>query len=321
MLTAQEFNTAFSKDINEYIDNGSKLAIEKSFYNRIFDVSDTNERTSSYTSSEGVGAAEWLEEWETFKNSDLQKGYKVTYDTKQLAHNITLSYTVRLKSKDNTETLLTSTKRLVNGALISVHREIESAVTGMLDYDNASSASYAIQAPDSKPILSATHTWKSGLTFDNDLGTSAISIAHRKIVEAYAGSFTDGQGKEMPLDFNMIVVKKGGTAEQQALALYASKDAQGQYQVTTLSNINIYAGIVTIVATPYMSSGNDYMYFADTMGSGQENPFFVEFFKRPSATSDFIENESTHAWTKGFDSAVKYGIKNIPFNVLWGKVA
>ena len=320
-LTAAEFNSAHGKNLNEYTDLASKQALEQAYYKKIFDVSMTSEWTTSYSSSEWVGRAELLSEDGAYPLAGLQNGWKVTYDTETYGLNIAVSREVLIKSKDNTEILMTAIKRLTDGALASCFLSIEETVSKMLDYTNATSSSYEVQSPDGQPIISSSHSWKSGLTFDNDLGTSAISIAHAKTVEAYGGSFKDGQGKAMPLRFNTIVVKLWGTASQQAKALYASKDAQGSYQVSSIGDINIYSGSVNIIETPYIASGNDYMYIADTTRSLQGNPAFVDIFKAPGSTSWFIEDDSTHGWTQWFDVSFKYGLKSVPFNLLGGKVA
>jgi hypothetical protein len=124
----------------------------------------------------------------------------------------------------------------------------------------------------------------------------------------------------MPLKFNKIFVKTGGAASKQAKAVYASKNAQGQYQVTTLGDINIYSGDVEIVEIPRLASGNDYVYTADSDSLNIENPLFCEFIQRPMAEGTFKENDNL-TWEMPVSASFKYGVKNLPFNMLFGKVA
>lgn len=68
-----------------------------------------------------------------------------------------------------------------------------------------------------------------------------------------------------------------------------------------------------------MSSGNDYFYMADTSMLNVENPLFVEFVQRPMSEGVFKENDNL-TWEMPYSASFKYGIKNLPFNVLWWKI-
>jgi hypothetical protein len=61
-LTIAEFNPLFAKDIAETAANESNEAIMNSTFNQIYDVSDTNEYTTSYTSVEGTELPSWTDE-------------------------------------------------------------------------------------------------------------------------------------------------------------------------------------------------------------------------------------------------------------------
>jgi len=197
---------------------------------------------------------------------------------------------------------------------------LENECRELLDYANGSSSSYKIISPDLAALYD-THTWKStSETFSNDLGTDAIDVDHAADVAEYAGAFTDSHGVPMPLNFTKIFVKKGGDASKQAKAVYASKNAQGQYTVTDLDDMNIYSGSVQVIETPRMSSGNDYFYISDMSGLNLENPLFVEFIQRPMSEGTFKENDNLTR-EMPYSSSFKYGIKNLPFNILGGKIA
>ncbi len=316
VLTVQEFNTTFSKNIKEMFDNQSREAVKNSAFSMVYDVSDTSEYTASYTSTEGVDLPAYFDEGEPLKASSIGKGYKVTYDSAEFGHIMAITKKARLKVGDNTESIAKIADKQKNSAIVAMKTFIEKETWALLDYANGSSSSYKILSPDLQPLYAAAHVWNStGTTFDNDLGTSAISVAHAKAVETYAGAFVDSHGVTMPLVFNKIYVKTGGAASQQAKAIYASKNAQGQYQVTDLANMNIYAGSVQVIETPWMTSGNDYFYTADLSGMNIENPLFVEFVQRPESEGVFKENNNLTR-EMPYSCSFKYGIKNLPTNIL-----
>lgn len=321
VLTVAEFNTEFSKNIKEMFDNQSREAVKNSAFSLVYDVSDTSEYTASYTSTEGVDLPAYFDEGEPLKNSSIGKGYKVTYDSAEFGHKMAITKKARLKVGDNTESIARIADKQKNSAIIAMKTFIEKECRALLDYANGSNAAYKILSPDLKPLYSATHTWKStGNTFDNDLGTDVIDLAHAADIKTYAGAFTDSHGVPMPLTFNKIFVKTGGAAAKQAKSIYASKNAQGQYQVTDLANINIYAGDVQVIEIPRMTSGNDYFYMADTSALNIDNPLFVEFVQRPMSEGTFKENDNL-TWEMLYSGSFKYGIKNLPFNIIGGKVA
>jgi hypothetical protein len=184
--------------------------------------------------------------------------------------------------KDSTERIAEYANDQKRSVVRMMATFLEKNMCGVLDYANATSPNYEILSPDLLPIASTSHAWKStGATFSNDLGVSPISIPHAGIVDAYAGAFTDAQGTPMPLTFSRIFVKKGGAAAKLAKAVYAAKNAQGQYKVDTIGDINQYEGMVQVIETPFMKSTNDYVYVADTNAIGMANPLFCEFIKRP----------------------------------------
>jgi hypothetical protein len=321
VLTVAEFNTEFSKNIKEMFDNQSREAMKNAAYSLVYDVSDTSEYTASYTSTEGGDLPAYFDEGEPLKNSSIGKGYKVTYDSAEFGHKMAITKKARLKVGDNTESIAKIADKQKNTLILQMKNFIELETRALLDYANGSNAAYKILAPDLKPLYSGTHTWKStGTTFDNDLGTDAIDLAHAADIKTYAGAFTDSHGIPMPLNFDRIFVKLGGAASKQAKAIYASTTAQGQYQVTDLGNINIYAGDVKVIEVPRMSSGNDYFYMADTSMLNVDNPLFVEFVQRPMAEGTFKENDNL-TWEMPASCSFKFGIKNLPFNIIGGKVA
>ena len=320
-LSIAEFNTSFSKSIKEHFDNQSREAVNNSAYSKIFDVSDTSEYTSSYISTEGVDLPDYFDEGEALKDSSIGKGYKVTYDSAEFGHVMAITKKARLKVGDSTEKVAEIANKQKNSAIIAMNTFLEKELCALLDYTNASNASYKILSPDLLPLASASHVWNStGTTFDNDFGTDAIDITHAGDVVTVGGAFVDSKGTAMPLKFNKIFVKTGGAASKQAKSVYASRNAQGQYTVTSIGEINIYSGEVTVVEIPWMVSGNDYVYSADVEGMNIENPLFCEFVQRPQAEGVFKENKNL-TWEMPYSASFKYGVRNLPFTLLYGKVA
>jgi len=320
-LSIAEFNTSFSKSIKEHFDNQSREAVNNSAYSKIFDVSDTSEYTSSYISTEGVDLPDYFDEGEALKDSSIGKGYKVTYDSAEFGHVMAITKKARLKVGDSTEKVAEIANKQKNSAIIAMNTFLEKELCALLDYTNASNASYKILSPDLLPLASASHVWNStGTTFDNDFGTDAIDITHAGDVVTVGGAFVDSKGTAMPLKFNKIFVKTGGAASKQAKSVYASRNAQGQYTVTSIGEINLYSGEVTVVEIPWMVSGNDYVYSADVEGMNIENPLFCEFVQRPQAEGVFKENKNL-TWEMPYSASFKYGVRNLPFTLLYGKVA
>jgi hypothetical protein len=319
-LTIQEFNSAFAKTFKEYFDNQSMEAVRNSAFTRIYDVSDTTEYTTSYISTEGSDQPEYFDEGNPLKRSQIGKGYRVTYSKAEFGKIMSITKKARLKVPDTTEAIAEIANSQKTSALVTMNSFLERETWSLLSHANGSNGSYKILAPDGVALY-GTHTWNStGGTFNNNLGTAAINLALAQAVEAYGGAFTDANGDAMPLNFNRIFVKTGGAASRQAKSVYAAMNAQGQYQVATLGDINIYQGSVQVIEIPWMTSGNDYVYVADTMALGIENPLFVEFIQRPMAEGTFKESDNL-SWDMPYSASFAYGIKNLPINILGGKIA
>lgn len=185
-LSIQVFNSTFAKAFKQYFDNQSMEAVRNSAFNMIYDVSDTNEYDTSYISTEGSDDPDYFDESEPLKRSDLGKGYKISYSKREFGKIMSITKKARIKVKDDTEAIMKIANSQKASALATMNSFLEKQTWALLDYANASNASYSILAPDGKPLLSATHTWNStGTTFDNDLGTTAISLTLAAAVKAY----------------------------------------------------------------------------------------------------------------------------------------
>lgn len=321
VLSIQDFNHAFAGDIKQFFDNQSWESVMNSAYSMIYDVSDTTEYNTSYISVEGSDLPAYFDEGEPLQRSTIGKGHRVSYSKAEFGKIMSITKKARLNVPDTTEAILKIAQAQKNSAIITMNTFLETQMWALLAHANGSNTGYSILAPDGLPLYSSAHAWNStGATFDNDLGTAAISLATAAAVEAYGGAFVDANGAAMPQNFNKIFVKKGGTASRQAKTVYAAKNAQGQYQTATLGEINIYEGSVQVIEVPWMTSGNDYVYVADTQINGIENPLFCEFIQRPMAEETFKENDNLTR-DMPYSASFAFGIKNMPFNILGGKVA
>jgi hypothetical protein len=218
--------------------------------NRIFQVDDSTEYTSSYISTEGIDLPKYLSESENAPISDIGKGYKTTFESAEFGHAIIITAKERIKNKDNTEKLLQITQAKKNGLLYAMHTFLEQQTHRLFTEAFASST---FLAPDGFPMISATHTWNStGKTFSNLLPGAGLDLAMFDYVGKVAGSFEDSKGSRMPLKFNTVVVQSGSTAFKQARRLFGY-ESDAQYRPTSIGGINIYQGAVNIIETPWMT--------------------------------------------------------------------
>jgi len=139
--------------------------------------------------------------------SSTGKGYKVTFDSREFGHTITITKKARLKTKDNTEKLLEVVNREKNNAITTMMAFMEVDAHKIF---NEAFSSTTYLAPDGETLCSDSHAWKStGETFDNKYSAgTALSKTVVDALEKYAGDFTDAKGTPMPISFNKILVKK-----------------------------------------------------------------------------------------------------------------
>jgi hypothetical protein len=312
MLTVAEFNTTFSKSIRNSFFLQSMEAIENSAAARWMDISDTTEYTESYTSTEAVDLPSYLNEGQVLPTVDLGKGYKATFDSAEVGSKIKYTYKARLKAKDSTETLLKDINDLKNGAIYGLYTFFEQQTHRLL---NEAFVTTNFAAPDGKALCANDHTRNStGTTFDNLLAASALDVSVVDTVEKTGGAFVDAQGQPMSQMFNKIIVKKGGKAAQAAKRIfgYASKD---QFRPTSIGSLNIYEGAYTIIETPWITSNTAYFFMSDAEMSNLKNPLFAHFMERPKIQGDMEDDDALNRFMK-YAYSFKFGIRNLPFNVL-----
>lgn len=290
------------KGIKKSFDNAIKNKIEEYKDNRIIEFYDTVEVFEIFTSTEGMTGAKELGELETPPTLKLEDGYSITITEKRFGGSVLLpESTYRREVKDNTLKVDAYIKRQRNQLLkTNTHLFLTNAFL-MLNESHDSGSDYL--APDGVEITGA-HTWASGGTFDNSATEALDSDAVDTALE-YAGAFTDPSGKEMPLDFDTIIVKKGSAAHRQAIRLFAKGIVP-----TKVADINIYEGEFTIIATPYITTANKLKWWMRS--SRLDNSLAVGIGELPTMREPLREsNEAIRSNVTGF---WKQGVINMPFD-------
>lgn len=292
------------KGIKESFDNAASNSILRYKDSRIFDFETTSEFQEIFTSTEGLSGSRELGEAETPPTLALEDGYSVTLTDQRFGGAIEVTETDRIRMKDNTTMIDKFLQRQRNQLLLDNQNLFLTNVFGLLN-DAFDGNTYL--APDGDPLISDSHTWASGGTFDNK-GTAALSQTAMDAVVQYGGAFTDPAGKPMPIDFDTIIVKKGSANAIMARKLFASGITP-----TAVNDINIYEGQYTIIETPYITAANANYWFV--MSSKLMSPLYVGINKMPSLNEPIRQNnEAIRTNATGF---YKVGINNMPF-AIWG---
>lgn len=292
------------KGIKKSFDNAMANAIDQYKDNRIVDLYPTTEVFEIFTSTEGMTGAKELSNSETPPVLTLQDGYSVQIEEKRFGGAIELDEEeYRREANDSSTKVQTALIRKRNKLLIANKNLF---LTEMFKFLNYAFATTYFAAPDAA-ALGATHTWKSGTTFANNV-TSKISQTAIDTLEEYGGAMVDSSGVPMPLDFDTIVVKKGSANEREALKLFAYG-----IKPTAVADINIYEGSKTIVSTPYITTANKNYWFAIASKDPNGNPLKMGIGEYPTLREPIKQNnEAIRTNCTGF---WKQGIVNMPYSI------
>lgn len=291
------------KGIKESFDNAASNKILEYKDANLFNMVDTSEIVEIFTSTEGMTGDKELGDLETPPVLTLEDGYSITLTEKRFGGAIILSES-EYKRYANDDTVMVPTflerkrdnllRSVTNSFLVNTHKLYNEAFLSTSEY----------LAPDGVEIC-GTHTWKSGGTFDNAVTAVFSETAIDNAME-YAGAFTDPAGKPMPLNFDTIVVKKGSAAHREAVKLFAMGISP-----VAVSDVNIYEGEVTIIATPYITAANKTKWFL--LDSTLGNPLYVGIGQMPQMNEPIREsNEAIRSNVTGF---YKIGVNNMPFAI------
>lgn len=301
-MTSADYALQAVKGIKKSFDNACKNRIEKYMSAGFIQFYNTSEVSEIYTSTEGMSGVVELGELSTPPSLALEDGYSVTITEKRYGGSLIIPENVyRRDGQDNTLKVDQFLKRQRNQFLKTSVQKIMTDSHLMLNEAFSSSSVYL--APDSVEIC-GSHSWASGNTFDNGVTASLDEDAWNDAWE-YAGAYTDPSGKQDPLNWTHIVVKKGSDAHRQALQLFAK-----EIKPTQINDINIYEGMVTVVETPYITATNKNYWFALDL-SVETSPLAVGIGEYPTMREPIKEtNEAIRSNCTDFR---KQGCINMPY--------
>jgi hypothetical protein len=288
-----------------------KLALEKNleqyrnqpfvkFYN-------TNEWSEIFSSTEGISGVRELADEETPDVVSLDEGYNMTITPVRKGVGMVITQTTMVRAGDDTTKIDTYLMEQRNQLLKSVSNDV--LVDAFYAYNNAFNSSATTLAPDGAELC-GTHTYNGGGTFANKT-TAQFSETAWDAVELYAGRFTDPTDttKPMPLNFTAILVKKGSAVAKLAKQLFATGVTP-----TAWGDVNVYAGSVKVVETPYISYTNRKYWFA--IDESIETPVVLGMVKTPTFEDPItLENQSIRTNVIGY---WKKGIVKMPIGVYGG---
>ena len=303
-MTSADYALQAVKGIKKSFDNALKNRVEEYMKLGFIQFYNTSEVSEIYTSTEGMNGVEELGELTTPPSLALEDGYSVTITEKRFGGAIIVPEKVyRRDGADRTLKVDQFLQRQRNQLLKTNVQKLVTNAHLMLNEAFLSTSVYL--APDAVEVCGA-HTWASGGTFDNS-ATANFDIDAYDTAWEYAGAFTDPAGKEMPLNWTHIVVKKGSAAHREAIRLFAK-----EIKPTAVNDVNIYEGEVTVVETPYITTANKANWFLMDL-STELSPLAVGVGEYPTMRDPIKEsNESIRSNCTGF---WKQGVINMPFQV------
>lgn len=303
-MTSADYTLQAVKGIKKSFDNACKNKIEGYMKQGFIQFYNTPEVSEIYTSTEGMTGVTELGELGTPPSLSLEDGYSVTIQEKRYGGALIIPEKVyRRDGRDSTwkvdqflqrqrnQLLKTSVQKLVTDA----HLMLNEAFDSTSDY----------LAPDGVEVC-GTHSWASGATFDNAV-TEALDEDAYDTAWEYAGAYTDPSGKEDPLNWTQIVVKKGSAAHREAIKLFAK-----EITPTAVNDINIYEGEIMVVETPYITTANKTKWFLYDL-SKELSPLAVGIGEYPTMREPIKEtNESIRSNCTDFR---KQGVINMPYQI------
>jgi len=263
----------------------------------------TNEYAEIFSSLEGLTGSRSLGELETPDVVSLDQGYNITLTAGRNGVGMVVSQTTMVRAGDDTTKIDAYLMEQRNQILKTVSKQVMD--DAFYAYNHAFDTASTINAPDGLELC-ATHTYNGGGTFTNET-TGALSETTMDTAWEYAGAFTDQSGKEMPLNWTAIMVKKGSAAAKKAIQLFASN-----INPTAVDDINIYAGMLKVVETPFISTTNKLNWFLIDENI-MDSPVICGMVKTPTFEDPItLENQSIRSNVIGY---WKTGINKMPLNI------
>lgn len=290
-MVSQDYVLQAVKGIKEVANNGVQDNLMQYKDNRIFEFAESSEVFEIFTSTEGVNGAIELGESETPPLVTLEDGYSVTVQEKRFGLGFTINEKI-MRRDQNDSTMMVDNFITENAAQV-MNEAVHYLLTQSFELLNDGFTGTKYLAPDGKAIFADDHDWASGGTFNNK-STAVLSESAIDELEEYAGAFTDASGKPMPLNFDIIIVKKGSAAERTARKLFAESISP-----VAVGDINLYEGEKIVVSTPYITSTNKLNWFA--RDSRYKNPLRVKIGAFPTMHDPIaLENQGVRVNVTGF---------------------
>lgn len=303
-MTSADYALQAVKGIKKSFDNACKFRIEQYMKQGYLQFYNTSEVSEIYTSTEGMTGVVELGELTTPPSLSLEDGYSITITEKRFGGALIVPEKVyRRDGQDTTWKVDQFLKRQRNQLLKTSTQKLMTDAHLMLNESFLSTSAYL--APDAVEIC-GSHTWSSGGTFDNAVTKALDSDAYDDAWE-YAGAYTDPSGKEDPLNWTHIVVKKGSAAHREAIRLFAK-----EIKPTAINDINIYEGELTIIETPYITTANKTKWWLYDL-SKEMSPLAVGIGEYPTMREPIKEtNEAIRSNCTDFR---KQGCINMPYQI------
>jgi len=291
------------KGIKKSFDNASRQTIMDFIQVPYFDTVVTSEWDEIFNSTEGMEGTKKLSPDETPPTMVLENGYNVTLTPDRFGGAIQVTTTDMEKFKDSTTMVDKYITKQRDQALKTLQHQLVTQAHLMLNEAFDSGSDFL--APDGVEIC-GNHSWATGTTFDNS-ATDALDQAAVDTALEYAGDFTMSDGKPAPLNFTVIVVKKGSAAAREAKRLFAFGISP-----TAINDINIYEGELTIIEVPYITTANKLNWFMFDL-SVEVSPLYVGINKVPTMEAPIVQNNG--AIRSNVEGFWKTGVQNMPYNV------
>lgn len=303
-MTSADYAVQAVKGIKKSFDNATRNKLMEYMSQGYIKYYQTSEISEIYTSTEGMNGARELGELETPPSLVLQDGYSITITEKRFGGAIVMPEKVYERDgQDSTLKVDEFLQRERNQLMISNVRLLLTRAHLLLNESFLSTSSYL--SPDGVEVC-GSHSWNGGGTFDNGVTASLDSDAVDDAYE-YAGAFTDPAGKEMPLDWTHVVVKKGSAVSREAIRLFAK-----EIKPTAVNDINIYEGAMTVVETPFVTAANKAKWWFEDL-STYESPLAVGIGNYPTLRAPI--KESSEAIRTNCTGFWKQGVINMPWQI------
>lgn len=303
--TIAQYANQSLKGIGEVFNNGMEVDMMAYQAADIFDIRQDSTFTDIYSSTEGITGTQELSPDGTPPVNALQDGFSVTYNARRFGNGINVNETQLLQAKDNTVKIDNFLEQESKLLMADVKYNMLTGDASPFNLLNNGFVTTVDSAPDSAAFFGA-HTFQSGQTFNNS-ATAKLSSTAVDAMETYGGAYADASGKEYPLDFDTIIVKKGSDNHREAIRLFA----QG-ISPTQVNDINIYEGSKRIVATPYILSANKDNWYARATQLPVANSLRLKVVQMPKLHDPIMEgNLSVSSKITGYWSTQ---IVNMPFD-------